>query len=70
MGKYLDLDDVAATSEVATSELAELRAVLAKAQHALAKAREALEGIHPGNMTPMAEENWRKALAAIDALKP
>ena len=30
MGKHLDLDDVAATSELATKELAELRAALAK----------------------------------------
>jgi hypothetical protein len=26
---------------------------------------EALEGIHPGNMTPMAEEYWNKAITAI-----
>ena len=36
MGKHLDLDDVAATSELATKELAELRAALAKARDALA----------------------------------
>ena len=35
MGKHLDLDDVAATSELATKELAELRATLAKAREAL-----------------------------------
>ena len=35
---------------------------------ALKLAREALQGIHPGNMTPMAEINWMEALAAIDAL--
>jgi hypothetical protein len=36
---------------------------------ALKLALEALEGIHPGNMTPMAEEYWNKAIAAIkDAL--
>ena len=35
---------------------------------ALKLAREALQGIHPGNMTPMAEKNWMEALAAIDAL--
>jgi hypothetical protein len=28
-------------------------------------ALEALEGIHPGNMTPMAEEYWNKAITAI-----
>lgn len=28
-------------------------------------ALEALEGIHVGNMTPMAEENWNKALTAL-----
>jgi hypothetical protein len=32
---------------------------------ALDLALEALEGIHPGNMTPMAEEYWNKALTAI-----
>ena len=29
------------------------------------KALEALEGIHPGNMTPMAEEAWNKAITAL-----
>ena len=33
---------------------------------ALKLAREALQGIHPGNMTPMAEKNWMEAIAAID----
>ncbi len=28
-------------------------------------ALDALEEIHPGNMTPMAEGNWNKAIAAI-----
>lgn len=28
-------------------------------------ALEALQGIHVGNMTPMAEENWNKALTAL-----
>ena len=28
-------------------------------------ALEALEGIHPGNMTPMAEEYWNKAITAL-----
>jgi len=32
---------------------------------ALRLALEALEGIHPGNMTPMAEEYWNKAITAI-----
>jgi hypothetical protein len=32
---------------------------------ALDLALEALEGIHPGNMTPMAEEYWNKAITAI-----
>ena len=36
---------------------------------ALAKARDALADIHPGNMTPLAEESWREALAAIAAQK-
>ena len=35
MGKHLDLDDVAATSELATKELAELRAALAKAREVI-----------------------------------
>jgi hypothetical protein len=34
---------------------------------ALKLALEALEGIHPGNMTPMAEEYWNKAITAIKA---
>ena len=29
------------------------------------QALNALEGIHVGNMTPMAEENWNKALTAL-----
>ena len=29
------------------------------------QALEALEGIHVGNMTPMAEENWNEALIAL-----
>jgi hypothetical protein len=32
---------------------------------ALKLALEALDGIHPGNMTPMAEEYWNKAITAI-----
>jgi hypothetical protein len=32
---------------------------------ALKLALEALEGIHPGNMTPMTEEYWNKAITAI-----
>jgi hypothetical protein len=32
---------------------------------ALKLALEALEGIHPGNMTPMAEEYWNKAITGI-----
>ena len=32
---------------------------------ALKLALEALEGIHVGNMTPMAEINWNKAILAI-----
>jgi hypothetical protein len=28
-------------------------------------ALEALDGIHVGNMTPMAEENWNKAITAL-----
>jgi hypothetical protein len=34
---------------------------------AMELALEALEGIHPGNMTPMAEEYWNKAITAIKA---
>lgn len=34
---------------------------------ALKLALEYLEGIHPGNMTPMAEEYWNKAITAIKA---
>ncbi len=26
---------------------------------------EELEGIHPGNMTPMAEESWNKAITSL-----
>jgi hypothetical protein len=32
---------------------------------ALKLALDALEGIHPGNMTPMAEEYWNKAITLI-----
>jgi hypothetical protein len=32
---------------------------------ALDLALAALDGIHPGNMTPMAEEYWNKAITAI-----
>jgi hypothetical protein len=40
---------------------------MTKEEEALAfdLALEALEGIHPGNMTPMAEEYWNKAITAI-----
>ena len=31
----------------------------------LRQALEALEEIHPGNMTPMAEQAWNKAIAAL-----
>lgn len=31
-------------------------------REALQTVLEALEGIHPGNMTPMAEEYWNKAI--------
>jgi hypothetical protein len=34
-------------------------------KEAMKLALEALEGIHPGNMTPMAEEYWNKAIAAL-----
>ena len=34
-------------------------------REAMEKALESLEGIHPGNMTPMAEESWNKAIAAL-----
>ena len=34
-------------------------------ERALKLALEALEGIHPGNMTPMAEEYWNKAITVI-----
>jgi hypothetical protein len=32
---------------------------------AMKQALEALEEIHPGNMTPMAEEAWNKAIATL-----
>jgi len=34
-------------------------------REAMKLALEALEGIHVGNMTPMAEENWNKAITAL-----
>ena len=34
---------------------------------AMKQALEALEEIHPGNMTPMAEEAWNKAITALRA---
>jgi len=34
-------------------------------KEAMKLALEALEGIHPGNMTPMAEEYWNKAITAL-----
>jgi hypothetical protein len=34
-------------------------------KEAMKLALDALEGIHPGNMTPMAEEYWNKAIAAL-----
>ena len=34
-------------------------------REAAQQALEALEGIHPGNMTPMAEEYWNKAITAL-----
>jgi len=36
-----------------------------KKDKALKLALEALEGIHPSNMTPMAEEYWNKAITAL-----
>ena len=38
---------------------------MSKQTEALKLALEALEEIHPGNMTPMAEEAWNKAITAI-----
>ncbi|NDH05266.1 hypothetical protein EBX93_04980 [bacterium] len=38
---------------------------MSKKDEALKLAMEALEEIHPGNMTPMAEGNWNKAIIAI-----
>ena len=38
---------------------------MTKEREALKLAIEALEEIHAGNMTPMAEINWNKAIAAI-----
>ena len=32
---------------------------------AMKQALEALEQIHPGNMTPMAEEAWNKSITAL-----
>lgn len=34
-------------------------------REAMKLALEALEGIHVGNMTPMAEKNWNKAIEAL-----
>jgi hypothetical protein len=34
-------------------------------REAIKMALKALEGIHVGNMTPMAEENWNKAITAL-----
>ena len=34
-------------------------------ERALKLALEALEEIHPGNMTPIAEEAWKKAITAL-----
>jgi hypothetical protein len=34
-------------------------------KEAMKLALEALEGIHTGNMTPMAEEYWNKAITAL-----
>ena len=48
------------------TELRELHIKCDKQSAALKLARKALQGIHPGNMTPMAEKNWMEALAAID----
>jgi len=36
-----------------------------KERAAMQQALEALEEIHPGNMTPMAEESWNKAITAL-----
>ena len=38
---------------------------MTKQTEAMRLALEALEGIHPGNMTPMAEEYWNKAITAL-----
>ncbi len=50
-------------------EIEDLREQVEKQSAALKLARKALQGIHPGNMTPMAEKNWMEAIAAIDALE-
>ena len=50
----------------AMQEIESLREQVEKQSAALKLAREALQGIHPGNMTPMAEKNWMEALAAIN----
>ena len=34
-------------------------------REAAQRALEALEEIHPGNMTPMAEQAWNKAITAL-----
>ncbi len=36
-------------------------------QQAAKQALEALDEIHPGNMTPMAEQAWKKAITALRA---
>ena len=57
------------TARDARREITALREQVEKQAAALKLAREALQGIHPGNMTPMAEKNWMEAIAAIDSLQ-
>ena len=59
--------EIPSSREELQREITELREQVEKQSAALKMAREALQGIHPGNMTPMAEKNWIEALAAIDA---
>ncbi len=39
--------------------------MLIEQREVMGQALAALEEIHPGNMTPMAEKNWNKAIAAL-----
>ncbi len=58
MNDALRIQALQAALDQANMQIIEQRKVMG---HAL----EALEEIHPGNMTPMAEKNWNKAITAL-----